>query len=154
MWDPEQSDPQPSFLWPVAAPAAQPADSPTVCVPINVAWLPYVIGALSQLIQPMTWDGVGTSQGEMTGRATDLIDIFVSAGPCMQFAIRFSDGCTFQQSTDGGATWTTVPGWDTFYPDCITALIPPPTRLVVADAYNTPPITVMSDDGDDWIYHG
>ena len=28
-------------------------------------------------------------------------------------------GCTLQYSTDGGTTWTDVPGWDSYFADCV-----------------------------------
>lgn len=32
--------------------------------------------------------------------------------------LRFTAGCVMQYSTDSGATWLDVPGWDTFAPGC------------------------------------
>ena len=154
MWDPDQQDPLASFIFPVTGPTALPADSPTVCVPINVAWLPFVVGAVAQLLQPQTWNGVGVSIQEMQARATDLLAQFINADPCVQFAIRFVSGCALQTSLDGGTTWTTVPGWLENFPACVEHYVAVSGRLVMTDGPNSPPVPIWNESGTDWIYEG
>jgi hypothetical protein len=112
---------QGSFTAPVAVPGADPGDAPLICIEINAAWVPYVVGALMQLVQPTTW--ATTDPVAMTAvltAATELIERVGTAGECMAPAFRFTEGCVLQVSTDGGATWADTPGWATFAPGCYT----------------------------------
>jgi hypothetical protein len=54
-WD-EVPEPRGSFFAPVAPPTTEPADGEQVTVCISLEWLPYVLGALTQLCLPATWD--------------------------------------------------------------------------------------------------
>ena len=151
MWNPEAAGPQPSFLVPVGAPTPQPGAMPTVCVPLNADWVPFVLGALAQLLLPTTCDGISVSIPEMQARATDLLVLFATALPCMQFALRYEPDCSLQFSTDGGVTGATVPGWVPNFANCIKHTAP---GLVMADGIIYPPVPVTTEDGADWVYAG
>lgn len=47
--------PSPSFKFPIVPPTTGPADSPTRSFSINCGWLPFIRGALYQLVQQATW---------------------------------------------------------------------------------------------------
>ena len=125
MWNPTPGwQPASSFQQPVVPPDAEPDDTPAVSVCFAQAWLPYVIGALMQLIQPTTWDTTDpTVLQTALERATALQEMFGTAEGCMQ--IRWHDGnCSLQISTDNGATWTNVSGWpDPGPPDCLHPML-------------------------------
>jgi len=65
-----------------------------------------------QLIQPTTWATTDpTALQAVLDNVTDLLNMFGVAGGCMQ--LRWSpDDCAIQVSTDNGATWTAIEGWD------------------------------------------
>ena len=73
------AQPKPSFNQPVVPPTVEPDSTPTIQACFSLAWLPYVLGALSQLQLQSTWD---TASAEDTllaqNRATDLIDLFAN----------------------------------------------------------------------------
>ena len=59
--------------------------APTVCVEVASAWLPYIVGALSQLAQPSTWiTDTDVALWDVLGRVQDLIEAVGTAGACMQ----------------------------------------------------------------------
>lgn len=86
MYDPlSYPRPRSSFVEPVRTPAGSPLDPPTVCVELAAAWLPYVVGALTQLCLPTTW--ITTNDAaliDILSRVQDLIDAVGTAGACMQ----------------------------------------------------------------------
>jgi hypothetical protein len=118
---------QGSFAIPEIPPAYEPDDEPLVCLPpINQYWLPYVMGALDQLRNPSSWlvaddDAMYTT----LGRVTRLRQMLGDRAECFMFSLQFTEYCVLQYSTDGGATWTDVSGWDTNFPVCN----PPQTEL-------------------------
>jgi hypothetical protein len=72
-----------SFVSPVIPPDVEPADDDKIMVCVSVAWLPYVMGALSQLTLQSTWktddpDTVLLAQQ----RATYVIDQFNYKDDC------------------------------------------------------------------------
>lgn len=101
-----------SFVSPVPIPDAAPGDTPRTCVSFSSAWLPLVIGALLQLAQPAAWDTADDSaRNAVLLDVQDLLERFGVAGGCMQ--LRWNpDTCAIEQSTDDGATWTAIEGWD------------------------------------------
>lgn len=112
---------QGSFVSPVPAPNAEPGAAPTVCVQFSAVWLPYVLGALFQLVQPSAYQAASAGYADAVGQAQGLMAIFSEGGVCtdmLQF--QFTDTCGLQYSLDGGVTWIEVPGWDTFAPSCFT----------------------------------
>jgi hypothetical protein len=66
-----------SFSIPVAPPGVDPTAGPLVYVGINCAWLPYITGALTQLLLQSTWDVATLAELELVrGQATDLMNLF------------------------------------------------------------------------------
>jgi hypothetical protein len=56
VWDPGSfTKTRTSFIEPVAAPTAGPCDPPLACLSINIDYLKYIAGAMSQLVQETTW---------------------------------------------------------------------------------------------------
>jgi hypothetical protein len=84
VWVPNPNwQPPPSFPQRVAPPTGEPCDPPLVCVQFNQAYLPYVIGALTQLCQPTAWDKTTISDmAGVLGSMTDLLALFGDAMPC------------------------------------------------------------------------
>lgn len=126
MWVSEADwQPSTSFPEPLVPPSVDPDSGPTVQVCVSQAWVPYIIGALLQLVQPVIWDVPDEATLQLTiERATDLMAMFANGDQCMQLRL---DGatCQLQESVDGGGTWTVVPGWDTSFDGCVKAHIPP-----------------------------
>jgi len=93
-----------SFQTPVLPPTSAPADSPTKSFSINCQWLPYVRGALKQLLLQSTWNLEGTelSLGEIQGAVFDLIDIFKE---CDESTIPFFCSGDFRSSSSPFGTW-------------------------------------------------
>jgi len=74
---------RPSFVQPVTPPSTAPCDPPLVCISVNQEWLPYILGALTQLAQPTTWDVADRATLEdVLGRVTDLLACVGTAVPC------------------------------------------------------------------------
>lgn len=113
MWNPSSfRQQQGSFVEPVPIPAADPMSPPFVCIQVNQEWLPYVIGALMQLVQPTSWlHSTEAELQEVLARATDLIGVAGNAELCVPISLQFTETCALQYSRDGGATWLDVPGW-------------------------------------------
>lgn len=70
--------PTSSFNEPVQPPDVDPDSEPTVQVCFSEAWLPYVLGALSQLQLQTTWIGEPDDILLAQGRATNLNGLFVN----------------------------------------------------------------------------
>jgi len=78
MWDPQDHgewfSQRPSFREPVTPPGAAPCDAPLVCISVNALWVPYILGALTQLAQPSTWKvDTEDARHEVLGQVQDLI---------------------------------------------------------------------------------
>jgi len=101
-----------SFVSPVPIPESAPGDTPRTCVSFNSGWLPLVIGALLQLAQPAAWDTADDAARQaVLLDVQDLLARFGVAGGCM--LLRWNtDTCAIEQSTDDGATWAAIDGWD------------------------------------------
>ena len=113
-----------SFNQPVALPTTDPNQGPLFYIGINCEWMPYVAGALSQLLLQTTWDTSDVDALQLVqNRAQLLISLFnCSTAPnaeqlcgllgsggedCMGCCLRFQDG-VLQQLECG--VWTAVPG--------------------------------------------
>lgn len=85
MWDPTENwAQQGSYVAPVVPPPSQPDDFPLVCIEINQLWIPYILGALQQLVQPTSWtQGAGpVTVEDAQDSAQDLIAIIGTAAVC------------------------------------------------------------------------
>lgn len=84
MWNPSYWAEQiGSFQEAVDPPAAGPCDAPLLCFSVNAEWLPYMLGALQQLVQPTTWNVPDqAAMDDVLARATDLIAEIGTAVPC------------------------------------------------------------------------
>lgn len=138
-----------SYLEPINDPGTAPADAPTICLAINAAWIPIVIGCLMQVLQPPAWTADSTHIGDLLGRVTDLIAIVGTAGVCEVLAMRMTSGCALQYSLDGGSTWITVTDWATEFPLCVRSN---QARVVMDPAYSDPPIPEQNGTHTDWVY--
>jgi hypothetical protein len=77
---PEYPRPVPSFRAPVPAPDVEPTDAPLVSVCFNYQWLPYVLGALTQLTLWSTWAGMDEEAPALAmRRGASLIEAFALA---------------------------------------------------------------------------
>lgn len=116
-----------SFQQPVVPPTDEPDAAPLVCVSFNAQWVPYVLASLMQLTQPASWNASPSAVLTVLDQATRLIELFIEGVDCIaMLEFRFTDTCTLQVSTDGGTTWTDVPGWSTFAAACFTGPAGPP----------------------------
>jgi hypothetical protein len=102
-----------SFSEPVAIPATEPDAGSQVCVQFGRNWLPYVLGALQQLLLQSTWIyTTKTELLEVQGSVFNLIAMFgnaIDTGDCLtEPTFRQPDDCSLQVSIDGGATWATI----------------------------------------------
>ena len=110
-----------SFIEPVDPPASLPGASPLVCVSFNADWLPFVLGALSQLVQRSTWDTPDESTMQSTiFSGMELAARFGAAGACAMVEFRLTAECVLQYSIDDGETWADVSGWPENAPGCYT----------------------------------
>lgn len=149
MWDPEARYTKTSYRQPVVDPGTAPGDGPLVCLQVNASWIPYIIGSLMQLAQPLAWTTTDpTSLADLLGRVTDLIVSIGTAGACMALEMRLTAECGLQYSTDGGTTWLDVTDWGTNFPLCVRSN---QARVVMQpDIY--PPVPEETPDGINWVY--
>lgn len=89
-------------------PGTAPGEDLRVFIGLNVAWVPYVLGALTQLCADWVWDNPSFSDLEETRyRVMDLLDRVMDAPTSVDFPIRFrvdTDG-GLQYSLDQGFSW-------------------------------------------------
>lgn len=104
---------------------ANPDDEPLVCLPsINEHWLPIVLGCLDQLRNPSTWVVADDdAMAEILYKVGRLLQMFGARADCMCTLVRL-ESCQLQTSCDNGTTWTTVPGWDPGFAECVQEQIP------------------------------
>lgn len=77
MWpDADYAPSRGSFLRPVPPPSQEPGASPTKTVEVNCQWLPYIRGALMQLLLQATWVSTDADLSLTQGRVWNLIDLF------------------------------------------------------------------------------
>jgi len=118
---------QGSYVIRAQPPEVDPDAGDLVCLPpISREWLPIVEGCLDQLCNPSSWAVADdTALGTVLSQASRLKQMFSQWGDCVSLAIRFDgETCQLQQSTDSGATWVEVEGWDSF-----SACLPPQTLI-------------------------
>lgn len=108
-------------------PDTDPDGGSMVCLPpINVAWLPFVLGCLDQMRNPSSWIvSDNDAMYAVLSRVDRLKQMIGERAPCFMYQMRFTDTCLLQFSTDGGTTWTDVDGWADQFPICN----PPQTAL-------------------------
>jgi len=104
--------PKPSFPFPVPPITEDPDAGTQWCVQFNEAYLPAIIGALTQLTLQSTWDTATDDDNLLAqNRAMTLISLFQVGSDCMsgiQFRPCSSPECGLEYSLDGGDTWTCI----------------------------------------------
>lgn len=115
--------PRPSFEFPVTPPDAEAGDSPLTTVCFSSAWLPFVEGALKQLLLQSTWAGTDDEITTALGRATDLLGLFMALVPtCPEMTvltgIRYNaETDTIQTDFGGTGDWVDQPTFDPRHSD-------------------------------------
>lgn len=113
--------PRSSFVQPVEPPSVDPDEGGLITISFNPAWLPYVLGALTQLTQLTTWIGDDDAKRLAVERATGLMNLIglpaatsvPGEPPSPTIVTRYDTDCAcVQTSTDGGVTWDDAPGSD------------------------------------------
>lgn len=96
-----------SFNYPIPIIDVEPGATPLTVICINPAWIPVIVGCLSQLLLQSSWDteDIETLSNQI-GRVMDLRELIGMSNPCCQ--LRIVDGVP-EVSSDGGVTWTPVP---------------------------------------------
>lgn len=86
MWETTPwAQPRTSFPRPMAAPTAGPCDPPLVCIEINEAYIPFIAGAMSQLIQRTTWTAADEDHlQQILSNMTWAIEVIGTAVQCNQ----------------------------------------------------------------------
>lgn len=99
MWqDSPFAEPVPSFQQPVVAPDWDPDASPTKTVEVACVWLPYIRGALYQLLLQSTWDPAGPDLLHTQQRVFNLIDLF---SECSSGVLPFACPYPFSEGDEG-----------------------------------------------------
>ncbi len=126
-WDmPKRNwQPQGSFEQGLIPLTVNPDDAPLVCLPpINVHWLPLVLGCLDQLRNPSTWIAANDdAMFAVLQKSQRLMQMIGERATCVDLAMRLQD-CALQFSIDGGATWTTVSNWNPGFEECVQEFLP------------------------------
>jgi hypothetical protein len=118
---------QGSYLVPAAIPITAPNAAPLIQLPcVNREWIPLILGCLDQLRNPSTWDAIDDDHRASALVWADTLRDMFGALPCGSDCMMRLNSCNLQTSTDGGATWVTVPGWAETIDACIKSHIPPP----------------------------
>jgi hypothetical protein len=149
LWDPITREVRSSYVEPIVDPGTAPADDPVICLRINAAWIPVIIGCLMQAMQPLAWTADSAALPDLLGRVTDLISIVGTSGECIAMEFRLTAECGLQYSTDGGTTWIDVTDWSTNFPLCVRSN---QARVVMQAGYDHPPVPEWTVDGTDWVY--
>jgi len=103
--------PRGSFQRPVPLVLVDPCDMPDVTISVRHEWIPYMLGALKQLVLQATWDTDDPDALNLVQqRAMTLLSCVGvgggGGGPVLTF--RQLDDCTLQVSSDSGVTWLTI----------------------------------------------
>lgn len=96
--------------------------------PVNQDWLPWICGCLDAGRNPSSWIVADDAHMYDTLRRWDTLMglICANGGSQMPIMIRYTSDCHLQTSSDGGVTWTDVPGWLDNIGFCIRDALPPP----------------------------
>ena len=127
----------------VPPPSSHPDDTPTVCIEINVEWIPILLGAIQPLKYPEYWSG---TLDENRGARKDfgiLLDQIMRAEDCGMtrccedtiYITRIDpDTGRLQRSSDDGVTWTTDPNDLLNHTIKMTPIVRPTTGGTKCDA--------------------
>lgn len=119
MWaDSDYAPSRGSFLRPVAPPVVDPTTAPTITITISCAWLPFIRGALQQLLLQATWQGDAPTLLEAQQRAFNLIDLFQECA-----TVDFPFACSYEIEVDG-AGWECQVRPPSSTPSCASVLVP------------------------------
>jgi hypothetical protein len=91
--DGEWLEPRSSFNAPIDPPDTDPDKGNLATIRVSCAWLPYIRGALTQLLLNSTWKGDSDTVRIAQGRSFNLIDLFAALG---------ADDCKPQTSSEPG----------------------------------------------------
>ena len=82
-----------SYIQPVTDPDISPGDVALITLACNTAWLPYVVGSLLQLLQPLAWTTTSpTALADLLGRVTDLLGMVATAADATGTLAPISNG--------------------------------------------------------------
>jgi hypothetical protein len=107
-----------SFERPVPLPLTEPTDSPKLTVQVNCSWLPYIRGALQQLLLQATWstdDPAALLLAQQ--RVFNLIDLF---GECSGGGFAFA--CPYDFALHGAAIWACLTDVSST-PECVSDFV-------------------------------
>src|ERR1700687_1528065 len=90
-----------SFTVPMVPPGIDPLAEPLTTVNINCTWLPYIRGALTQLLLQSTWTVSGDDLGVIQSQVWRLINAFGDIGCEMCDCIVFNGGTPYKFAPDG-----------------------------------------------------
>jgi hypothetical protein len=117
-------------------------------VQFAATWLPYVVGALNQLVQPGAWlTSDPTVLEQQLVWATRIIEMFGTASGCPMVEVRLTSECVLQVSNDSGSTWVDATDWAANFGTCVQAHVTLPVFSVrLSDCV----LQESSDGGSTW----
>jgi hypothetical protein len=84
VWEPNFSEPEPSYFVPIPDPGTEPDAEPTVCIRINKLWAPILAGCAMQVAQPPSWAVTDPALlDDLLARAQVLVNIIGLAVACV-----------------------------------------------------------------------
>jgi hypothetical protein len=90
-------------------PGVFPSQAPAVYIAVNPAWLPYIVGALSQMMHPAYWDTNNDAALTVVQcQVSELLSLVGNASSVLVPMFQLSGLDALQYSTDGGQTWQDV----------------------------------------------
>lgn len=102
---------------PTPIPTAAWNDEPLFCLQVNDEWVSHILGALTVLDQPDTWQGTDDEIRAAREQVNQLMLAFMER--CMDCCgqpeiplTRIDENGHYQQSDDGGLTWHDAPSFD------------------------------------------
>lgn len=116
------AEPVSSFVAPAPLPTADPDAGEMCYVHFAREWLPYLLGALSQLMLQTTWRTDDPAQIALAqARSMSLITLLAQEAynPMALPAFRFTELCGMEVTHDG-ENYEPVPGWDDWAAACFT----------------------------------
>lgn len=98
-------------------PSARWNDEPLMCLEVNDEWVSHILGVMSAMDQQDTWKGDEDAIRDARQQVNEIMLAFmeVCMNCCDQPEIpltRVDENGHYQQSTDGGTTWTDTPQFD------------------------------------------